>query len=321
VRELVATASPAVVVGPLLSDVSVAAADTAREVRVPLLSFSKSETFPVGNGVTRLGATTTSQMEALVTAAHQDYGITKFAVAYPESANGNEVLHVFKKKLASLGITPVLEAPYVSTDEASILEIAQRLDGVGAQALLIPDSVDMSVKVLSNISASTRKKLRPLGTALWDNPSKVANSQALFESALFVTPFFPQSTRSVVQQFSESYKAKFKVAPNFLAAQGFDAGTLVVAAIHKSLRERKSFSDALSQLPRYEGVTGVIEMLRDGDIRRSFYVVEVTPQGFLEHFPGSGGVTPVAAPTDSSAAPARTGPSFLKEEERVESGY
>jgi branched-chain amino acid transport system substrate-binding protein len=321
VRELVATASPKVVVGPLLSDVSVAAADTARELRVPLLSFSKSETFPQGNGVTRLGATTTSQMEALVTAAHKDYGISQFAVAYPESANGNEVLHIFKKKLAAYGLTPVLEAPYVAGDEASILEIAQRLDGVGAQALLIPDSVDMSVKILSNLSSATRRKMRPLGTALWDNPSKVANSQALFESAIFVTPFFPQSTRSVVQQFNESYKAKFKAAPNFLAAQGFDAGTLVVAAVHKSLRERKSFSEALAQLPRYEGVTGVIDMQAGGEIRRSFYVVEVTPQGFLERFPGSGGVAPVAPPADSSSTPVRTGPSFLKDEERVDSGY
>lgn len=321
VRELVATASPSVVVGPLLSDVSIAAADTARELRVPILSFSKSETFPIGNGVTRLGATTTSQMEALVTAAHKDYGITKFAVAYPESANGNEVLHVFKKKLATYGLTPVLEAPYVASDEASILELAQRLDGVGAQALLIPDSIDMSVKVLSNVSVSTRRKLRPLGTALWDNPSKIANSQAIFESAIFVTPFFPQSTRTVVQQFTESYKAKFKTAPNFLAAQGFDAGTLVAAATHKSLRERKSFTEALVELPRYDGVTGVIEMQRDGEIRRSFYVVEVTPQGFQEHFPGSGGVTPVAAPTDTAPSPVRTGPSFLKEDERVESGY
>ena len=321
VRELVATSSPTVVVGPLLTDVSVSAAETARELRTPLLSFSKSETFSVGNGITRLGATTTSQMDALVTAAHKDYGITQFAIAYPESANGNEVLHVFKKKLAMYGLTPVLEAPYVSADEASVLEVAQRLDSAGAQAVIIPDSVEMSVKLLSNVSNSTRRKMRPLGTALWDNPSKVANSQALFESAIFVTPFFPQSTRPVVQQFNESYKGKFKAAPNFLAAQGFDAGTLVVAAIHKSLRERKSFGEALAQLPPYEGVTGTIEIERDGQIHRSFYVVEVTPNGFLEHFPGSRGVAAAPSQTSSQAAPVRTGPSFLKDEERVESGY
>ena len=322
VRELVATSSPAVIVGPLLTDVSVAAADTARELRTPLLSFSKSETFQTGNGITRLGATTTSQMDALVTAAHKDYGITRFAITYPESANGNEVLHVFKKRLASYGLTPVLEAPYVSSDEASMLEVAQRLDSAGAQAVLIPDSIEMSVKLLSNVSPTARKAMRPLGTALWDNASKIANSQALFESAIFVTPFFPQSSRPVVQQFNESYKGKFKVAPNFLAAQGFDAGTLVVSAIHKAGRERKSFPEALASLPRYEGVTGLIEMAPGGEIRRSFYVVEVSKSGFLEHFPGTGGInTAPPAGTDGSAAPVRTGPSFLKEEERVESGY
>ena len=323
VRELVATSSPAVIVGPLLTDVSVAAADTARELRTPLLSFSKSESFPIGNGITRLGATTTSQIEALVTAAHKDYGISQFAIAYPESANGNEVLNVFKRRLAGYGITPVLEAPYTASDEASILEVAQRLDSAGAQAVLIPDSIEMSVKLLSNLSPSTRKTMRPLGTALWDNPSKIANSQALFDTAMFVTPFFPQSSRPVVQQFNESYKGKFKVAPNFLAAQGFDAGTLVVAAIHKAARERKSFTDALSSLPRYEGVTGLIDMGPGGEIRRSFYVVEVSKNGFLEHFPGTGGVNaaPPATAADSSTAPVRTGPSLLKEEERVESGY
>jgi branched-chain amino acid transport system substrate-binding protein len=322
VRELVATSSPAVIVGPLLTDVSVAAADTARELRTPLLSFSKSESFPTGNGITRLGATTTSQMDALVTAAHKDYGITQFAIAYPESANGNEVLNVFKKRLASYGLTPVLEAPYVSSDEASMLEVAQRLDSAGAQAVLIPDSIEMSVKLLSNVSPTARKTMRPLGTALWDNASKIANSQALFESAIFVTPFFPQSSRPVVQQFNESYKGKFKVAPNFLAAQGFDAGTLVVSAIHKAARERRSFPEALASLPRYEGVTGLIEMAPGGDIRRSFYVVEVSKSGFLEHFPGTGGVNAAPPPTtNGSAEPVRTGPSFLKEDERVESGY
>lgn len=322
VRELVATSSPAVIVGPLLTDVSVAAADTARELHTPLLSFSKSETFPTGNGITRLGATTTSQMDALVTAAHKDYGITRFAIAYPESANGNEVLNVCKRRLASYGLTPVLEAPYVASDEASILEVAQRLDSAGAQAVLIPDSVEMSVKLLSNVSPTARKTMRPLGTALWDNPSKIANSHALFESAIFVTPFFPQSSRAVVQQFNESYKGRFRVAPNFLAAQGFDAGTLVVSAIHKAVREGKSFPEALASLPRYEGVTGLIEIAPGGEIRRSFYVVEVSKNGFLEHFPGTGGVN--AAPPaviDGSVAPVRTGPSFLKEEERVESGY
>lgn len=320
VRELVAASTPSVIVGPLLTEAAVSASETARELHVPLLSFSKSESFRTGEGISRLGATTTSQIDALLTAAYKDFNISQFAIAYPESANGNEVLHVFKKKLSILGMTPVLEAPYTATDEASVLEAAQRLESSGAQAVLIPDTIEVSVKLLSNVSNSTRRKMRPLGIALWDNPQKVANSQALFEKALFVTPFFPQSMRSVVQKFTESYRGRYNLAPNFLAAQGFDAGTLVAAAIRKSQRENVSFSDAFSRLPRYEGVTGPIQVQRDGTIERSFFVVEVTPTGMLERFPGSGGVSDAPSATDPST-PVRTAPSFLTDEERVESGY
>ena len=69
-------------------------------------------------------------------------------------------------------------------------------------------------------------------------------------------------------------------------------------------------------------MTGLIEMAPGGEIRRSFYVVEVSKNGFLEHFPGTGGVNvALRSATNGLVAPVRTGPSFLKEEERVESGY
>lgn len=317
VRELATTARPSIIVGPLLTDVSVSAAESARELRIPLLSFSKSESFELGGGISRLGATTTSQIEAIVNASHNDLGISQYAIVYPESANGSEVLSVFKKKLSMMGIAPVLEAPYVAGDEASILEAAQRLDSAGAQAVLIPDTLEVAVKILSNVSNATRLRMRPLGTALWDNPVKVANSQALFNKALFVTPFFPQSLRPVVQQFNESYKGKFKTVPNFLAAQGFDAGTLVVAALRRAAQEGVTFTDAFAKLPPYEGVTGAIRVEPSGEVRRAFYVVEVTPSGFVERFPGT---TPSAAA--SSALKPITQPStFLSDEERVESGY
>ena len=314
VRELVNTAKPSVIVGPLLTEVAVSAADTAREVRVPLISLSKSETFRTGGGVARLGATTSSQVDALVTSAADDYKLTQFAIMYPESANGQEFLQVYKKSLQSRGLSLVLEAPYVASDEASLFEAIQRLEASGAQAVLIPDTIETSVKILSNLPASARKKVRPLGTALWDNPAKLANSQALFEGAVFVSPFFPQSSRVIVRQFSDSYKARYKTAPNFLAAQGFDVGTLVLNTVRRAARDNISFNEALSKLPPYEGVTGSIVTQAGDDISRSFYVVEVSSNGFQERLPGS-----LVSQGGGAAAPS-TG-TFINPEEKVESGY
>lgn len=320
VRELASGARASVVAGPLLTEPAVAAAQTAREVGVPLLSFSKSDSFSTGNGIFRLGATTTSQIEALVNAAYGDYHITRFAVAYPHSPSGSEFVDAFKKKLASLNLSLDLEVSYVSGDETSMLEVAQQLEGTSAEAVLIPDSVDASAKLLANLSPSLKKRMRPLGTALWDNIAKVARSQALFERAIFVTPFFTQSNRPEVQQFINSFKGKYNTAPNFLAAQGFDAGTLIVNALRKAIQDGSTFEPALRSLPSYTGVTGLISVLPSGEVSRSFYVVEVMRDSFQEKMPMSNpsryDSSNVAADAANSSQTPRLG-----DTERVESGY
>ena len=88
-----------------------------------------------------------------------------------------------------------------------------------------------------------------------------------------------------MQQFVESYRGRFKTAPNFLAAQGFDAATLVINAIKRSKQERIPLAQALTQLPPYDGVTGAVSIDTQGEVRRALYVVEVTPTMFQEKMP------------------------------------
>jgi branched-chain amino acid transport system substrate-binding protein len=325
VRELVTAGHASVIVGPLLTEAAVSAADTARELNVPLLSFSKSESFRTGGSIFRLGATTSSQIDSLVNAATGEYSLNRFAVVYPRNPNGQEFEQALKKKLGSLGAQLVFEASYAPGDDASMSQAARELEATEADAVLLPDSIDMSARFLSNLSATFRKRVRPLGTALWDNPVKIANSQALFEGAIFVTPFFPQSTRPVVQQFIESYLGKYQASPNFLAAQGFDVGTIVVSALRQSLRDGSSFADSLSRLPPYDGVTGSISFDPSGDIRRTLYIVEVMKDNFLEKLPGAAAVTPPSAQTvtyrGNQRIDAKTNAPVQEPDDTAASGY
>lgn len=324
VRELATGSGVSVIAGPLLTEAAVAAAQTAREVGVPLMSFSKSESFSTGGGIFRLGATSTSQVDALVNAAFGDYGISRFAIAYPQSGSGSEFLEAFRSKLGALGLSLELEVSYGSSDDASLMEVAQKLEGSSAEAVLLPDTIEVSERLLRQISPSLRKRMRPLGTALWDNATKIARSQALFERAVFVTPFFAQSTRAEVQRFIESYRGKYNTAPNFLAAQGFDAGTLIVNALATKDRTGGSFEQALLQVPSYNGVTGSIKVTQSGEVSRSFYVVEVMSDTFQEKLPSA---NPNAARMRSAQTGAPRGlgaqatAPALGADERVDSGY
>ncbi len=321
VRELVTGAQASVVAGPLLTEPAVSAAQTAREVGVPLVSFSKSESFQTGSGIFRLGATSSTQMEALVNSAVGDYGLTRFAVVYPQTANGTELLEAFKRKVAALGFSLELELGYSSTDDAALIDLVRQLEGSAAEAVLIADNLDVSEKILRHFSPGLNKRMRPLGSAMWDNALKIARSQALFERALFVTPFFVQSTREEVRKFNESYRAKYGVAPNFLAAQGFDAGTLIMNALRASTRGSSNVESALIQLPAYSGVTGAISVSSTGEVSRRFYVVEVLRDSFQEKIPPSNPAKPAygALPIPGRGVP--TNSPMLGAAEKVDSGY
>jgi branched-chain amino acid transport system substrate-binding protein len=324
VRELVSASKVSVIAGPLLTEAAVAAAQTAQEVGVPLLSFSKSESFRTGGLIFRLGATTTSQVDALVNSAFGEHGITRFAIAYPQSGAGTEFLEAFRRKLEPLGLALELEVPYSSNDDASLMEVAQRLEGTSVEAVLIPDGIEVSERLLRQLTPSFRKRVRPLGTALWDNAAKISRSQALFERAIFVTPFFSQSTREEVSKFIASYRGKFSSTPNFLAAQGFDAGTLISRALTDAVKSGDSFDKALLRLAPYRGITGAIAIDSSGEIARKFYVVEVLRDSFQESMPPSNPSSVAARATrlgQSQPAGTPSNTPILGADERVDSGY
>lgn len=282
IRELAAGPKVAALVGPL----GVPAATTARDVGVPLLSLSKTEPFSVGGGVFRLGMTTSSQIDALVNTAYGDHKITRFAIVHPQTASGQEFLEALRAKLGALNLQLVLEVAYTTSDETSMLEAAQRLEGSTAEAVLIPDTIEVSSRLLSSLSPEARKRIRVLGTSLWDSPDKIAHSQALFNGAIFVAPFFKNSTRREVQDFIASYRGKFSAAPSVHAAQGFDAETIINNALKASRAKGVPLSQAIQSLPQYDGVTGVITADGgSGEIRRALYVVEVGATSFQEKLP------------------------------------
>ncbi|MCB0321501.1 MAG: ABC transporter substrate-binding protein, partial [Bdellovibrionales bacterium] len=88
-------------------------------------------------------------------------------------------------------------------------------------------------------------------------------------------PFFAKSDREVVKKFNEAYRHRYGMNPDFLAAQGFDVGTLVVAALRRSRQSGESFSKALTSIEAYDGLTGKIWVGPDGEMNRIFQVVEI----------------------------------------------
>lgn len=274
---------PDVVLGPLLSDTSSAVAQVLANKAIPLLCFSKQEDFPVSNNIFRLGATAKSQIESLVDASIKK-GMSKFALIYPDEELSREFAFQFKNVLSSYDSQIVYEVAYKPGSSNSFINISKELSELpySIDGIFFPDDLSMATKFWVLAPESIRSKTRLLGTARWDENQELSRSKTLLQRAIFVNPFFEQSKNQYISQFINTFNKLNKYQPNFLAAQGFDAGTLLLTALRESKKFSQKISEALFGIQRYEGLTGLITIRDTGELERRFKVVELDQFGLQE---------------------------------------
>lgn len=263
------------IVGPLLSDQANAVRRITVPNRIPLLSLSKANNFETGEIVFRFGATSNSQMDSLLDAASGNLGMSKFALVYPESPVGSEYATSFKKYINAKGLQIVYEASYAINDSEKLVTIAGELERLAIDGVFIPDGIESARSLLSLLSDNFRMRVRAMGPATWDNPQQLAQSQALFQRSIFVSPFFMGNSNPLVKKFIVKYKNKYGKAPDFLAAQGFDAMTLAIGASRKLLDDGSPFDLAMKGIESYDGLTGSMRVDVSGEVQRLYSVVEV----------------------------------------------
>lgn len=281
-RELVALGEASAYLGPLLSEPAVTASEIARSSRVPMIVFSKRGSFQVGDGVFRLGPTISSQVQSLVLTCRDRLQLNRLALVMPNTDLGQEFGRYFKMLINSNGLELVYEATYMDKDDKALVAIASELESLEVDAVFFPDSMQVAARFYGNLSERARQRIRLLGSAAWDNPAEIANSITVLDGAVFVSPFFAASDSAVVQKFRTAYRNRYSEDPDFLAAQGFDAATLVIAALKRQASVGGDFSQALRSIQAYEGLTGSIWVDPQGEIGRRFVVAEIRRGKMLE---------------------------------------
>lgn len=281
-QELLTVARAPVVIGPLLSEQVSAVTGVVKQFEAAMVSFSKRSDAELGDGVFRLGTTVESQVGSLAEAAVKKLGLRRIAIVAPSDLAGQEHLNVFAQKLRALGVEPAYQTSYAKEDMNALVAIAQEVEAQSIDGIFFPDSLTAASRFFSSLAPAARQRIRPLGLAVWDNPVQLANSRTVLAGAVFVSLFFAESTRPTVSQFMQSYLAQFRTKPDFLAAQGFDAATLVATAVAQQRLTGARFADALGSIGTYEGLTGAISVDGNGELRRTFAVVELRNDALVE---------------------------------------
>ncbi len=302
-RELASGRQVPVVVGPLVSELATSVADLARAQGVTLLTFSKRSSFVTGRGVFRLGPTIDSQIQSLLAAVSESRGMRRFAVVTAKGQVGDFYADVFQQHAYERGLEVVFDAQYEPGSDTELTAIAAQIESLDCDAVFFPDTLTIAARFAGNLSAAKRASSPLLGIGTWDDPRQIAHSRTVMRGSIFVSPYFQESDRPVIQEFNTAYQRKYGSKPDFLAAQGFDAGTIVSSVLRRAQQFGVSFEEAMYSLEDYEGLTGTIRVLPSGELERDFAVVEIGRQGLEAVTPlsasGSGGMARFNPSSDS----------------------
>jgi ABC-type branched-subunit amino acid transport system substrate-binding protein len=265
------------VLGPVLDEAQLIS--RVRSMDVPMIHFSKNETAEMGGGIFRLGITPSSQVRSLLKAI-QGKGLRSIAVVYPNNELGLEIGQTFRQYAQSAGLNiPLSEV--VNGGGTALIEAGKRIESSGADGIFFAGKLDDAAQLFSSLSSEYRKTVTPIGTALWYNPARLQNLATVMEGSLFIVPYYTEDTSGNNQDFLREYQQKYVKSPNFLAAQGADATSIVLKGLSEARNEGVSSISAIATLSEVPGLTGKLRVDQSGDIDRSYKVLSYS-NGLLQ---------------------------------------
>ena len=270
-RKLIFKDRVLMVFGPTLSNSAQAAHPIAQAAKT--VAFGTSNTADgitsIGDHVFRNSVTEADVLPVTISTVARKTGIKKVAVLY-----GNDDVFTksgydnFKKALEDLKIPVTTTETFAKGD----VDFKAQLTKIKASE---PDAIVLSALIAEG--APIMVQARQLGIQVPIIGGNGMNSVRIFELAkgnsdgLWIgSPWSIENNTPANAKFVEAYKAKFSVAPDQFAAQGYDGMRIAAAALAKVKLtgnldvDRKAVRDALPAIT-HEGATGAFKFRQTVD--------------------------------------------------------
>lgn len=305
VERLVKEDNVIAIVGSLLSKTAPAVAAKSDELGVPTMALSqRSGLTEIGSTVFRNSLTSGMQVRALVRTAMEDLGMKKFAMLYPNDAYGVEFANIFWDEVLARGGQITAVQGY-SPKETDFRLVVQRLVGTyfgearqdefnirlkelqhsdkkrsvrqsnleavlppitDFDAIFIPDSVKAMGQISAMLSYNDVRNVKLLGTNLWNTKDVARRAGNFSNNLLFVDSMSPQSHDK--SRFISEYKSLYNEEPSLIEIQAYDSGLILRQLIASGANSREDLTQKLTQLKKFPGSLGFLNMSSEREIER-----------------------------------------------------
>jgi branched-chain amino acid transport system substrate-binding protein len=295
VEDLVNKEKVIAIIGPLLSIDVDQAATKARQLKIPLLTFSSKE--PSSNKedfVFQNSVTPSEQIRTLTEFIIRELELRTFAVFYPNSPYGLYFKNLFNQEVTQRG-GKVLGSVIYQEDQT---DFSQEIKGFfkikaiqkpdtkrkkedefkplfSVDGVFIPDSHDRVGMILSQMAYYDVQETF-LGTNSWNGPGLISIGGKGAEGAIFVDTFFRKNPSVLVTRFVEEFRKTYQRDPETLEALSYDGAKFIKEILQsKTVSSPLELQEELRRVKNFQGVSGLKGFAEDGRAIRTLSILKV----------------------------------------------
>ncbi len=201
------------------------------------------------------------------------------------------ILRLKKADLARHGAIEVVEGLVINETEEPEEGITQEpaqepeeetLYIPGIDAIFLPGDARITGLIVPQLLFHGFEGVTLLGERGWNSPRFLKLVGPYAEGAVFVDGFFKDSPDPLTQRFVHEYRRKYHQDPDVFAAQAFDAVRIVLTALQGGALSPEEIKARLSEITDFPGVSGYIYEVRQGDMIKKPFFIEINNKRFLQ---------------------------------------
>jgi len=265
------------VLGEVASSRSLSAAPIAQQYKVPMITPSSTnpKVTEVGDYIFRVCFIDPFQGAVMAKFATEHLKIKKIAILRDVKSDYSVGLaNFFADKLKELGGEIVADLSYQGGDmdfKAQLTEIKAK----NPEAIFIPGYYT-EVGLIARQASEINLKVPLLGGDGWDSSKLYEIGQNAINGNYFSNHYTSESTDPLVQDFIKNFQKNYNEIPDGLAAMGYDAAKVLIAAIQKAPEPTaQAIRDEIAKTKDFAGVTGIITINEQRNAVKSAVVVQV----------------------------------------------
>lgn len=265
------------VIGGVASGRSKAAAPIAQTHKIPFVSPSSTspDVTKVGDYIFRICFIDPFQGKVMAKFASENLKLKKVAILRDVKNDYSVGLaDVFADEFKKSGGEIVADLSYQAGDidfKAQLTQIRSK----NPEGIFIPGYYS-EVGLIAQQTRQLGIKGPLMGGDGWDSDKLSELGKDAINGNYYSNHYTTESTDPAVTEFIKKFKAKYNETPDSLAALGYDAAKILVAAMERAPDlSGQAIRDELAKTKDYGGVTGKITMNENRDAVKSAVVVQV----------------------------------------------